>query len=248
MNFDPSGGYRWLDAYIMASVVQLATLRFCGKFLDRRIDPCGRQYDQMTQAARSGKENIIEGSERASTSKETEMKLTDVARASLGELRGDYETWLLRHGRVPWKVSSPEAKEVFSLRLDRPDYSKDEVAHDCCAHILAQYRKLGRWLDSEDSFVCANAQLILISRTINMLGSLLKAQGERFAQTGGFREQLTATRVATRATQQNAPECPECGKPMHKRRAKAGPTPGREFWGCTAYPDCRGIREIQPPA
>ena len=87
MEFDKSGGFRWLDSFVMASIVQLATIRFCEKFLDQRNDPCGRQYDQMTQAARSGKANIIEGSERAGTSKETEMKLTDVAKASLGGLQ-----------------------------------------------------------------------------------------------------------------------------------------------------------------
>jgi hypothetical protein len=98
MQLDRSGGYRWLNSWVMANIVQLATFRFCERFLNRTNDPCGRQYDQMTQAARSGKENLVEGSERTATSKETEMKLTDVAKASLCELRGDYETWLLRHG------------------------------------------------------------------------------------------------------------------------------------------------------
>ena len=89
--FSKSGGYRKLHSFTLASIVQLGTLRFCEKFLNQKNAPRGRQFDQMTQAARSGRANIIEGSERSSTSKETEMKLTDVARASLGELRGDYE-------------------------------------------------------------------------------------------------------------------------------------------------------------
>lgn len=73
--FRGSGGYRWLDSYVMGTIIQLGTHRFCEKFLTRQIDPTGRQYDQMTQAARSGCMNNVEGSERGATSKETEMRL-----------------------------------------------------------------------------------------------------------------------------------------------------------------------------
>ena len=89
--FDKRGGFRKLHTFTLSTIVQLETLRFCRRFIthDHReaatkfYDPKGRQYDQMTQAARSGRQNIIEGSERSATSKDTEMKLTDVARASL---------------------------------------------------------------------------------------------------------------------------------------------------------------------
>ena len=67
MNFDKPGGFRWLDSWVMGSIVQLATHRFCEKFLTRPLDPTGRQYDQMTQAARSGVMNNVEGNERTST-------------------------------------------------------------------------------------------------------------------------------------------------------------------------------------
>lgn len=76
-------GYYWLDTWVMANVIQLATQDFCLRYLNHSNDPGGRQYDQMTQAARSAPANIAEGSSRHSTSKETEMKLTDVARATL---------------------------------------------------------------------------------------------------------------------------------------------------------------------
>lgn len=244
MEFDKSGGFRWLDSYVMASIIQLATIRFCERFLNRRNDPCGRQFDQMTQAARAGKENTIEGSERAGTSKETEMKLTDVAKASLCELRGDYETWLLLQGKVPWRRDDPEAKAVFALRLDPPEYSAD-VAHDSCVHILLQQKKFSKWLDADDDVVVVNALLVLISRTINMLSHQLQAQGERFAKSGGFREQLAAVRAQERAAQECALSCPDCGKPMRRRQAKTGKNAGQEFWGCTAYPDCRGVRKIE---
>ncbi len=244
MNFAKSGGYRWLDSFVMANIVQLATIRFCEKFLNHRNDPCGRQYDQMTQAARSGKENIIEGSERTATSKETEMKLTDVAKASLCELRGDYETWLMRRRQAPWRRDTPEAKALFDLRFDKPEYS-DDVAHDACIHILAQQKKFAKWIESDDDTVVANALLILISRTINMLTHQLQAQGDRFAKSGGFREQPTTVRTTERGKQEDAPACPDCGKPMHRRQAKTGKNAGQAFWGCTGYPECKGVRNMQ---
>jgi restriction system protein len=243
MNFDKTGGFRWLDSWVMGSMVQLATFRFCEKFLTRRLDPTGRQYDQMTQAARSGVMNNVEGNERTSTSKETEMKLTNVAHASLSELKGDYEKWLLRHGLIPWSIDSGESQQIYSLWLDKPNYGKD-VLRDSCAHILAQKAKFARWLDADDHEVVANCLLILLSRTINMLGHQLQSQGNKFAEQGGFREKLTEVRVEVRARQEGAPECPECGKPMRKRKAAKGAKAGTEFWGCTGYPACHGVREV----
>ena len=243
MNIGKSGGYRHLDSFVMASIVQLATVRFCERFLDRRNDPCGRLFDQMTQAARSGRANIVEGSERTVTSKETEMKLTDVARASLCELRGDYEAWLLLRNQAPWRRDSPEAKAVFDLRLDKPAYTND-IAHDSCVHILNQRKKFARWLDADDGTIAANAMLILISRTVNMLTHQLQALGDRFEETGGFREKLASARTEARAQSEDAPPCPECGKPMHRRKARNGKNAGREFWGCTGYPECKGVREM----
>jgi restriction system protein len=246
--FKKSGGYRKLDSFTIASIVQLATWRFCNTFLNRRNDPCGRQFDQMTQAARSGRVNIAEGSERASTSTETEMKLTDVARASLAELKTDYEFWLLSRRKLPWKVPSPEAREVLDLRLDPNPLGEGDGLHEASAYLLAQYDKFARWLDSDDPDTVANALLLLIGRTLNMLGRQKVAQGEAFRQEGGFRERLSAARLETRDQQQadaGAPECPECGKPMRKRLAKAGKNAGKPFWSCNGFPECKGTREIE---
>jgi four helix bundle suffix protein len=242
--FGGTGGYFRLDSWLLASIVQLGTQRFCAAFLNRTNDPCGRQYDQMTQAARSGCANNAEGSARRATSKETEMKLTDVARASLAELAGDYINWLLKKGEVPWKKSSPEARTVYGVRLDRPDYSED-VVHDVCRHILAQKQKFAQWLDSDDDVVVANALLILIARVINMLNHQMEAQGETFKQEGGFREKLSTIRHEVAARAEQAPECPECSAPMRRRKAKAGQNTGQEFWGCSKYPACKGLRKIE---
>ena len=241
--FGGTGGYFWLDSWILANVVQLGTQQFCRQSLNRTNDPCGRQYDQMTQAARSGCANTAEGSARRATSKETEMKLTDVARSSLAELSGDFLNWLLRQEKAPWGKNTPEAREVYAIRLDKPEYGQD-VVHDACVHVLAQKRKFAKWLESGSDEAMANCLLILIARVINMLNHQLEAQGETFQEEGGFREKLTSIRVEARAKQEDAPVCPECGKPMTRRRARTGKNAGKDFWGCTGYPECRGLREM----
>jgi len=201
----------------------------------------------MTQAARSGRQNIVEGSERAATSKETEMKLTDVARASLAELRGDYEIWVLKHRQAPWEPRSTEAQAVFGVRLD-PVSANAENAHLSGLYLLAQEKKFAPWIDSGDSLVAANAMLILLQRAIHILNRQIEAQGRLFLERGGFRERLTAARLEARdGPADAAPLCPDCGKPMRRRQARAGKNAGHDFWGCTAYPECRGVREIAAP-
>jgi restriction system protein len=241
--FGGTGGYFWLDSWILANIVQLGTQKFCKRFLNRTNDPCGRQYDQMTQSARSGCANIAEGSARRATSRETEMKLTDVARSSLAELSGDYLNWLMQHEKVPWGKETPESREVYAIHLDKSEYGQD-VVHDACAHILAQKRKFAKWLDSGIDEAMANCLLILVARVINMLNHQMETQGERFEQEGGFREKLTNIRVEARAKQDAAPVCPKCGKPMARRKARTGKNAGQDFWGCTGFPDCKGVREM----
>ena len=243
---DKRGGFRRLHSFTLATIVQLDTLRFCRRFLtlDPRevggkfYDPKGRQYDQMTQAARSGRQNIIEGSERSATSKDTEMKLTDVARASLSELRGDYEVFILDSGRLPWSVHSPEAKAINAISLDDAPFN-DDMVHESAKHALEQRKKYARWLDSDDPAVVANAMLIIIGRALNMLKSQIEAQGKAFEKTGGFSERLMTRRIEAREQQKTAvaPDCPKCGKPMRKRKSAKG-----DFWGCSAFPDCKGTR------
>ncbi|MDZ4199553.1 MAG: four helix bundle suffix domain-containing protein [Kiritimatiellia bacterium] len=240
--FGGTGGYFRLDSWILANVVQLGTQKFCRSFLNRTNDPCGRQYDQMTQSARSGCANNAEGSARRATSKETEMRLTDVARSSLAELAGDYMNWLMQKEEVPWEKTTPDARAVYAVRLDKPDYGMD-VVHDACRHILAQKRKFAKWLDSGDDVAMANVLLILTARVINMLNHQMETQGDAFREEGGFREKLTGIRQEARATKEGGPECPQCGKPMLHRKARSGKNAGREFWGCSGYPDCKGVRE-----
>ena len=243
--FDKHGGFRRLHSFTLATIVQIETLRFCRRFLthDGReagakfYDPKGRQYDQMTQAARSGRQNIIEGSERSATSKDTEMKLTDVARASLSELRGDYEIVILDRNQLPWSVHSPEAKAINAISLD-PALFTDDMVHESAKHALEQRKKYARWLDADDAVVVANAMLIIIGRALNMLKSQIEAQGKVFQETGGFSERLTAKRIEAREKDKPpAPDCPLCGKSMRRRKSAKG-----DFWGCSAFPECKGTR------
>jgi len=242
--FGTTNTYMALDAWILANLVQLATFDFCRRFLGAAIDPCGRQFDQMTQAARSGQANIAEGSARGKTSRETEMKLLDVARASFAELNGDFTFWLMRAGKAPWAKTSCEAQEVFAVKLDTPSYGKD-WSRDSCEHILRQRAKFDRWFSDKNDLVVANAILIVISRAINAINHLMEHRLEEFRETGGFTENLTKIRLEARdekAAEEGAPNCPLCGKVMRKRVAKKGRNAGHPFWSCSAYPDCRGTR------
>ena len=237
--FKPSTGYKRLDLYILANIVQLETLAFCRRHLSRDDDPCGRQFDQMTQAARSGVKNLTEGSERLATSAQTALKLLDVAKASLCELRDDYLTLLMDRNLAPWPIASDKARAVSAVRLDPAAYG-DDVNHDLCTHIIAQRTKFAPWFASGDAVVAANAMVILIGRALHMFDRLLRRKGEEFVKEGGFSERMTAARVEEKRTQrapvdEDAPTCPVCGGAMRLRHGSKG-----DFWGCLGYPACRG--------
>jgi four helix bundle suffix protein len=150
----------------VATVVYDGTVSFCNRFVDKR----SRTHDQMVQAARSGNKNIAEGSRAAATTSQTELRLVNVARASLEEL-------------LDQQISALE--------------------HD-------------------------------------------------FVREGGYSERLAAARIAERqkqrpgpgATVPGAPGCPRCGKPMALRTARKGARAGSQFWGCSGYPQCKGVRGL----
>lgn len=245
--FSKSGGYRKLHSFNFATLIHLSTISFCKRFIPYREDPLGKTSGQMIGAARSGRQNIVEGSERAGTSKETEMKLTDVSRASLGELLGDLEIFLAERCVVPWSVHSDEHKAVSSLNFPDFEYS-DDLLHDYWTWYHREKVRFCRWVEHGDPLVCANALVILIRRAMSMLGGQMRHQGEAFLDEGGFRERLTTARVEVRdSSQEPAPGCPLCGKPMRQRTARKGANAGKQFWSCSAYPNCKGVRPIASP-
>ncbi|HNX36234.1 MAG TPA: four helix bundle suffix domain-containing protein [Kiritimatiellia bacterium] len=218
----PSGGYRSLRSFQTATVIYDATVAFCERF----IDPRSRTVDQMVQASRSGRQNIAEGSRAAATSSQTELRLVNVARASLDELLLDYEDFL-RQRRLPqWAKDDPEALAVRDVgRHHQTDQLSLSVPY-------------ARWLDSADSSVVANALICLIHQANYLLDQQIAALEQTFVKEGGYSEQLAAAR---REFREQTPPCPLCGKPMRSRTARHGSHMGQSFWGCTAYPECKGI-------
>jgi restriction system protein len=195
-------------------------------------------FGQMVGASRSGKQNIIEGSERAKTSSETEIKLTDVAKASLSELQGDLEDYLVQKGNIPWSIRNPDHVAVLSIMLDEFDYT-DDLLHDYWTYLLAQKKKFDRWLEDRDDIAAANALIILIQRATGLLGRQLNQLEIAFVEGGGIKEKMFAARIEARA-EPAAPNCPDCGEAMKRRSSARGP-----FWGCGAYPKCKGVRKIE---
>ena len=111
----PSGGYRQLRSFQVTTVIYDATVSFCDRFVEKR----SRTLDQMVQAARSGRQNIAEGSRVAATSSQTELRLINVARASLDELLLDFEDFLRQRGKVQWRKDDPAARAVRAVGMRR---------------------------------------------------------------------------------------------------------------------------------
>lgn len=240
------GGYRRTLTFGYVCLVYHATEVFCERNFSYKNDPLGKTVGQMVGAARSARQNIVEGSSRAGTSKETELRLYDVAKGSLEELAGDYETYLTGRGIVPWAASCSEAVRLKSLKIDPYGGDLGENArHDYVQYILEMRRRFAEFIESEDAVVAANAILVIIDRACALLSRQIASAGEEFREAGGFTERLSAARLEKRDAQiqaDSAPKCPQCGKPMRKMVAKKGRNAGNAFWSCTGYPECKGTR------
>lgn len=177
--FIPShGGYRDLLSYRKALIVFQVTHLFCERFLDQR----DRTVDQMIQAARSGKQNIIEASMASGTSKETEIKLTNVARASLEELLEDYRDFLLVRDLPLWDKN--DRKALFVRGLGR---SADE-----------SYETYRTYLETRAAEVVANIAICLIHQANYLLDQQIRALEKAFLKEGGLRERMTRARLKAR--------------------------------------------------
>ena len=174
----PHGGYRGLKSYQNAEIVYDATARFCDRFVDRR----SRTHDQMVQAARSGKQNIAEGSMASGTSKKTELKLVGVARASLEELLLDFEDFLRQRSLAVWGKDHPTAQTVRKLvyRTNR------------------SYETYKPYVEDAPPEVAANTLICLINQTNYLLDQQLRQLEKQFLEEGGFTEKLYRARTQAR--------------------------------------------------
>jgi four helix bundle suffix protein len=210
----PHGGYRKLRSFQVAQLIYDVTVRFCDRYIDKR----SRTHDQMVQAARSGTQNIAEGSQASGTSKKTEMKLTDVARSSLEELKLDYQDFL-RHRNLPqWSRNDPRRADLIARRCT----TADEVAawakevHNgrsgqsgrCDPNPTAPSTKSTKSTTSTPSppasspptytEIAANSALALIAVATALLDRQLAAQEKAFLSEGGFSERLYRLRSQAR--------------------------------------------------
>ena len=174
----PRGDYQALLSFQKAEVVYDITFRFAHKYLSRG----DRTVDQMIQSARSGKQNILEGSKAAQTSKEMEIKLTNVGRASLEELLADYRDFLRVRDHVLWDKESKEARFVRRLGCKTPQ-------------TFEIYRE---FVETRPPEVIANLAICLLHQANYLLDQQLKALEKEFMEQGGLRERMTRLRLANR--------------------------------------------------
>jgi restriction system protein len=174
----PHGGYRELKSFQHAELVYDATVKFCDRFIDRR----SRTHDQMVQAARSGRQNIAEGSQASGTSRKFELKLVGVARASLEELLLDYEDFLRQRSLTLWGKDHPTAQVIRRLAYENN-------------RSYATYRS---YIESSPPELAANTIICLIHQTNYLLDQQLRQLEKAFLEEGGFTERLYHARSQRR--------------------------------------------------
>lgn len=214
------GGYRKLKSFQVSQLIYDVTVRFCDRYVEKRT----RTHDQMVQAARSGVQNIAEGSQASGTSKKTELKLTNVARASLEELRLDYEDFLRQRGLLIWDRDDPRRQNLINRRCA----TADEVAvwvkkvHDSGLHGQSGPRGQNQSTASIVSTkstpsnfpeLAANAALVLLAVACSLLDRQISAQAKAFETEGGFTERLYRVRSEKRSS-----------RPSSTRSTKATPS------------------------
>ncbi len=203
------GGYRNLKSFQIAQLVYDLTVRFCDQYIDKR----SRTQDQMVQAARSGVQNIAEGSQASGTSRKMELKLTNVARASLEELRLDYEDYLRQHGLPQWPADHPalkrfkarRCKTLMEVRLwvkEEMDLTQTDTDGQGRISGLSKSMSVSVCpcpsLNTTPSVLVANAALSLLNLCCYFLDRQIAAQAKTFENEGGFTERLYRIRTERR--------------------------------------------------
>jgi len=246
----PHGGYRRLRSFQATEIIYDGTVSFCDRFINKR----SRTHDQMVQAARSGRQNIAEGSRASATSSKSELKLVNVARASLDELLLDYEDFLRQRKLPAWGKDDLEALAVRTVGRNNPSDRSGQTGSPTAADYL-------RWLEHADPGVVANALICLIHQANYLLDRQIAGLEKQFIDQGGYTERLYAARIQERQkgqlsdrSDQSDPTdqtdlidqkpCPACNKPMVLRMARKGVKAGARFWGCSGYPGCKATLPV----
>jgi len=202
------GAYRKLKSFQIAQLVYDVTVRFCDRYINKK----SRTHDQMVQAARSGVQNIAEGSQASGTSKKTELKLTNVARASLEELRLDYEDFLRQRELPLWEPNYPALVRFKNKRcatlddmrvwVEEERKNKDGLGQQTRTNTKRGNENVpvgaGPCKSVQSSVLVANAALSLLNLCCYLLDRQLAAQAEAFEKEGGFTERLYRVRTAKR--------------------------------------------------
>lgn len=203
----PSGGYENLKSYQVAKLLYGVTVRF----VDRYIPSGSRTKDQMEQAARSGERNIAEGSKLSATTKKLELNLTNVARASIDELRKDYESFLEQRKLPLWEPMDPRRKELSNARCKDPDevaqwikalWEREQTAR----HAAPEAPRTARTPDTVKARafteISANVGQTLCKIAMHLLDKQVDSQARTFEQEGGFSERLYKVRSELKKHQQ----------------------------------------------
>ena len=166
----------------------------------------------------------------------------------MDELAGDYEVFIIDAGEAPWSEGDERYKAVRALQLDRFEAVGD-TDHEYGRYILAMRERCREWLESEDSLTAANSILITIRRAAALLKGQMDRTAGAFLEEGGFTERLSRARIERRSAKareqaEDLPRCPKCGRELRKVVARKGRNAGREFWGCSGYPDCDFTRNV----
>ena len=196
------GGYRKLKSFQVAQLVYEVTVRFCDRYIEKRR----RTHDQMVQAARSGVQNIAEGSQVSGTSKKTELKLTNVARASLEELRLDYEDFLRQRGLTQWPGEDPRRAQLIARRPATADAVADwakDVRTERGGRSgpgKPEQKSTGSTTSTVSTYpeIAANGALTLLAVARALLDRQIAAQEKAFVEEGGFTERLYRVRTERR--------------------------------------------------
>ncbi len=247
----PNSNYHRLLTFALSSLIFDATISLCDSLFDYKNDPLGKFRGQRTGAAQSAVANIAEGTARGGTSRETEVRLLDVARASLVELYVYCECDLRQRSIIPWKYDDPTYVTLRNEQIDSFQ-STDDIASSFYNYMSDLNQRFHNTLFSSDIGIALNSIMAFSLRCAQMLRRQMDIVIRQTLENGGFTERLSNARiehsVKTLSSAEDAPHCPLCGGPMVKRLAKRGANAGHPFWSCANYPQCQGSMRIRGEA